>query len=215
MEDLNAKVPMFKKVDLAIFDRLDKFKQTTNYTNLQDIYNGFEEDQQKALKGGTILGILILPALFLTFLWWQNSRLKDDLQLRKSIVSKANEILGQKQGLAEVKFNVISGNPIDSDSMMTSRLSQLVSTVGMDLSKIKVNEFNASPVSAEVMRTEANISFNNLSTDELMNLLTAMIQREKFRISEINITRDAQSNFLKGKFHAIHFSNVVVQGDEE
>lgn len=215
MEDINGKVPLFKRIDQSVFDSLDKFKQTPNYTGIQDFYNGLEEEQQKVLKAGIIMGLLVLPLLFLTFIWWQNSSLKADLELRKQIISKANEILGQKQGLQDVKFGIISGNPIDSDSMMVSRLSTLLGGAAIDMNKIQVREFKANPVSNEVMKTEANFTFNNFSTDELMNLLSAMIQREKFRISEISITRNPQTNFLQGKFHAIHFSNVVPGGEEE
>ncbi len=133
MEDLNAKVPLFKKIDKAVFDRLDKFKSTPNYAQLQDLYGGLEEEQQKVAKGVVILFLVTLPMVFISLIWWQNSRLKADLELRKQIVTKANEILGQKQGLRSVKFNVISGNPIDSDSMMTSRLSNMLEGQGVDL----------------------------------------------------------------------------------
>lgn len=215
MEDINAKVPLFKKIDQAVFDRLDKFKQTPNYNGIHDLYNGLEEEQQKTLKGGVILALMVLPLLFISFIWWQNSKLKADLELRKEIVSKANEILGQKQGLEEVKFGIISGNPIDSDSMMISRLGTLLSGASIDMSKIQVKEFVSGPVGSEVLKSEANLTFNQFSTDDLMNLLMAMIQREKFRISDISITRNPQTNFLQGKFHVIHFSNIMAGGEEE
>ncbi|HXH76527.1 MAG TPA: hypothetical protein VNJ08_16265 [Bacteriovoracaceae bacterium] len=215
MEDLSGKLPAFKKIDYAIFDRLDKYKQTPNYVNLQDFYNGLEEDQQKALKGGLILSLFLLPLLLLSFLWWKNSNLKEELEMRTQIVNRANEIIGQRQSLQAVKFNVISGSPIDSDSMMTSRLSGLLSGIGVDLGKIQVKEFNTNPASTEILKSEADFTFVNMSTDELMNTLTAMIQREKFRISDITITRNPQSNFLQGKFHAIHFSAISAAGEEE
>jgi hypothetical protein len=42
-----------------------------------------------------------------------------------------------------------------------------------------------------------------------------MIQREKFRISEVVINRNPETNFLQGRFHAIHFSAVSATGEEE
>jgi hypothetical protein len=208
MEDMHGKVPLFKKIDQAVFDRLDKFKQAPNYANIQDFYNGLEEDQQKVFKGSIILILAILPIAFLSLLWWQNSNIKADLAMRTKIVSQANEILAKKQGLQQVKVNIISNNPIDSESMMTSRLSNLLSAMAVDLSKIQVKNFDTTNVSSEVLKSEANFAFKNLSTNELMNIFTTMIQREKFRISEVNIVRNAQTNFLEGKFHAIHFSSI-------
>lgn len=200
-------LPLFRKIDQAIFERIDKFKQTPNYHPIQDFYNGLEEEQQKLFKGIIILLIALLPALGLGFILWQNNKLKDELALRSSIISKANEIIGQSQGLQEITPQVFSQNPIDSDSMMSSRLSQLLSTMGVDLSKIQVDNFSSESISSNVMKSEADFKFNNVSTDELMNTFTAMISREKFRISSVNIKRNADTNMLQGEFHAIHYSS--------
>jgi hypothetical protein len=212
MEDL--KQTMFRKIDQAVFERIDKFKQTPNYTPIQDFYNSLEEDQQKLFKGVIIVAIFLLPILGLSFVSMQNSGYDNDLTLRTEIVSKANEIIGQSQGLEEIAPQVFSPNPIDSQSMMTSRLSGLLSSVAIDLSKIQVNGFVSETISSSVMKAEANFAFSNLSTDEMVNLFTAMISREKFRISSVEIKRNSNTNLLQGQFHAIHYSSVVSVGDE-
>lgn len=213
MEDLKSHT-IFRKIDQAVFERIDKFKQTPNYNPIQDFYNALEEDQQKLFKGVLILAIFLLPLLGLGFVSMQNSGYQNDLNLRTDIVSKANEIIGQSQGLLEIAPQVFSANPIDSQSMMTSRLSGLLSSAGVDLSKIQVNGFESTSISSTVMRAEANFSFSNLSTDEMVNLFTAMISREKFRISSVEIKRNSNTNLLQGQFHAIHYSSVASVGDE-
>lgn len=215
MDDLNGRVPLFKKIDRAVFESIDKFKQTPNYTGVQDFYNGLEEDQQKAFKALVLLILFILPVAFIGTLLWQNSGLRQDLELRTSIVNRANEVLGQSQGLRSVSPRLLSPNPIDGQSMMTSRVSNLLSSLGIDLSKIQVRDFSSTMISGGVMQSEADFSFTNLSTDELMNLFTNMIQREKFRFQEVSIKRNAESNFLEGQFHAIHFSTVTEATGEE
>lgn len=213
MEDLKS-LTLFRKIDQAVFERIDKFKQTPNYNSIQDFYNALEEDQQKLFKGLVILSIFLLPLLGLSIVSIQNSGYKDDLSLRTNIVSKANEIIGQSQGLQEIAPEVFSANPIDSQSMMTSRLSGLLSSVGVDLSKIQVSGFISESISSSVMKAEANFAFNNLSNDEMVNLFTAMTSREKFRISSVEIKRNNNTNLLQGQFHAIHYSSVVSTGEE-
>ncbi len=215
MEDFTTKIPLLKKIDKDIFGRIDKFKQTPNYNGLQDFYNGLEEEQQKVFKAAGILVILLIPVMVLGFFVWQNNSLKSDLDLRVSIVAKANQIIGQNQGLREVSPQILSPNPIDSSSMMTSRLSNMLSSMGVDLSKIQVADFNSELISSAVNKAEANFSFTNLSTDELMNLFTAMIQREKFRVSSVNIKKNPDTNLLQGQFHAIHYSSVSANAEEE
>lgn len=215
MEDNKGKIPFFKKVDKAIFERIDKFKQTPNYNSVQDFYNGMEEEQQKAFKGVMILALLALPSVLLATLWWQNNKVREELNLRTSIITKAQEILGQNQGIREIGPQIFSQNPIDSDSMMTSRLGNMLQSSAIDLSKIIVKDFETSMISSGIMRSEANFSFNNLSTDELMNVFTNMIRNEKFRIQDVSINRNPDTNMLQGQFHAIHFSLVSSTGEEE
>ncbi len=205
MEELKS-VPLFKKIDLAIFDKIDKFKQTPNYNPIQDFYNGLEEDQQKLFKGIVILLIFVMPMIGLAGFWWQNNQLKENLALRTSIISKANQIIGQSQGLTEITPQVFSSNPIDSQSMMTSRLSSLLSTSGIDLSKIQVTQFTSNSISSHVLKSEAKFSFNNLSTDELINVMMSMMTRERFRLASLEIHRKSDNNMLQGYFQAIHYS---------
>ena len=210
-----TKLPIFKKIDQAIFLRIDKFKQTTNYNPIQDFYNGLEEEQQKIFKGVIILAIFLLPLSGLGLVWLRNGNFKQDLDMRIAIISKANEIIGQSQGLQEITPQVFSGNPIDSASMMTSRLSGILSSMAVDLSKIQVNNFESVNISSHVVKAEANCAFNNVSTDELVNIFTSMISREKFRISSVEIKRNNDTNMLQGKFHAIHYSFFTPDGSGE
>lgn len=214
--DETKSLPLFRRIDQALFEKIDKFKQTANYNPLQDFYNGLEEEQQKLFKGIIILTIFLVPLVGLGMITWQNDKLRSDLEVRKTIVSKASEIVGQNQGLQDIAPQVFSSNPIDSESMMTSRLSGLLSSVGIDLSKIQVSEFSSDSISSTAMKSEASFSFTNVSTDELMNIFSVMISREKFRISSVDIKRNADTNMLQGQFHAIHYSSFSSdsQGDE-
>ena len=215
MEEANTK-NYFKIVDKTIFERIEKFRQSPNYNGIQDFYNSLEEEQQRTFKGLVVLTIFLIPFIFVGFIMWQNTNLKDDYEIRLSILNRANEIIGQNKGMRDIGPQILSSSPIDSNSMMTSRLSSLLSSSGVDTSKIQVRDFQQTNVSDTVSRAEAEFSFNNLSTDELMNLFTSMIQREKFRIQEVSINRNAETNLLQGQFRAIHLSALseTVDGEE-
>jgi len=214
MEEVKS-LPLFRKIDQAIFERIDKFKQTPNYTPFQDFYNGLEEEQQKIFKGIVILAIILLPFLGLSLIWIKNNDIKEDLALRTSIVSKASQVIGQTTGLNEITPNVFSENPIDDTPMMTSRLSSLLSKTGIDLSKIQVKDFIADISKKPLVKSEANFAFNNISTDDLVNIFTSMITSENFRISSVEIKRNSDTSMLQGKFHAIHFSIASPESDGE
>jgi hypothetical protein len=215
MEDFNqvSRMPLFKKIDRAIFERLDRFRLSPGYNNVQDFYNGLDEDQQKVFKSVIVISIFIVPIIFLSILWWQNNSIKTDLQARVDLVSKANEIIGQRESLQNIAPNILSLNPIDGQSMMTSRVSNVLSSSGMDLSKIKIEDFDSDISSGNIIKSEANLKFSNFSTDEMINMLLNLIQREKFRIQHANISRNSDNNLLNGRFHIVHLS--VAQNIEE
>lgn len=214
MEELKSS-PLFHKIDQAIFDRIDKFKLSPGYNPIQDFYNALEEEQQKLFKGFIILMTFVIPMFILGFIAWQNNNLKEDLALRKSVVSKANEIIGQSAGLQQVAPEVFSSNPIESESMMTSKISELMSSMSIDLSKIQISDFNSESVSSTSMKSTAKFTFTNVTTEELMNIFTLLISREKFRIVDVEIKRNPDTSMLAGNFHGIHYSTFTPKAEGE
>ncbi len=215
MEDLNTKIPYLKKMDRAIFDQIDKFKTTPNYTAVTDVYNNLEEEQQKVLKGGIILVMFLVPFLILTILWWQNKTIREDYEIRMTIMNKAQQIIGESQGVTAISPQIISQSPIDSEQMLTSRISNAISGTGMDTNKISRGEFITTNVSEKIFQTEAVLNFANVSTDELVNLFSGIISREKMRISEVTINRNADTGLLIGNFRVIHLSMIQPEQVEQ
>lgn len=212
MEDTNAKVPYLKKMDRAIFEQIDRFKTTPNYTQITDVYNNIEEEQQKLVKGGIMLVLFLFPVIVLSVLWWQNQSIRSDLEMRTSIMNKAQQIIGESLGVTAISPQLISQSPIDSEDMLMSRISNAIAGNGMDTNKITRGEFVTTNVSEKIFQTESVINFTNLSTDELMNMFTGLVRREKMRISEVTINRNADSGLLVGSFRIIHLS--LIQSTE-
>lgn len=211
----NTSTSIFKSLDKAVFEKLDSFKSSPNYNIIQDYYNSLEEEQQKVFKLVVLVALMLIPLIFLGALYWQNAGLKADLDLRISLVEKAKEIVGQRNELGKYTPQIVASNPISDQSGMTSRLSNILGTMGVDLSKIQVNNFEPATISSNVVKAEADFAFTNVTTDELVNIFTAMIQREKFRVSSVNIQRNADTNLLIGTFHAIHYSTTSGATSEE
>jgi hypothetical protein len=208
MDENRSSNPLFRRIDQYVFDQIDRFKLSPNYASLQDFYNGLEEEQQKIFKVLSVIGLALLPALLLMTMWWQLSALRADYEVRAAILATGNEIISQRQGVREVGPAILSQNPIDSNSMMTTRISNVLGASGVDLSKLQVGEFSSSMISETVNRADADIRFTNLSTDELVNVFKGLIGREKFRIESVEVNRSSDTNLLSGQFHAIHFSTV-------
>lgn len=208
MDTATSRVPYSKRADRAIFEQIDKFKTTPNYTALMDFYGNLDEEQQKLFKGGTLLVLILLPVIVLSVLFFQNQKVREEYELRMSIMTRAQQIIGESRGVTSIGPAIISQNPIDDESMLTSRVANAVAGTGMDTSKISRGEFSTNNISEKILQTEAELSFNNVSNDELVNLFSNLISREKMRISEVTVNRNADTNLLSGRFRVIHLSAI-------
>lgn len=208
MEDLNTQMHPLKKMDRTIFEQIDRFKTSPNYTALTDFYNNLDEEQQKLAKGGIILVLFLVPVLFLSILWWQNQNIREDHELRMAIMNKAQQVIGESRGVLAIGPQLISQAPIDSEEMLMSRVSNAIAGSGMDTNKISRAEFNTTNVSEKILQTESVLNFTNLSNEELVNLFSSLINREKMRISEVTINRNPDTGLLIGNFRIIHLAMI-------
>ncbi len=212
---MEEKTPLLKRLDTLLFTRLDEFRKTPGYAKLLESYAGLEEDQQKVAKWAMLSATFLIPLLLVSIMWWQNSAVEKDLAMRVALVERMQQIIAQNGEIGGLTNAIASPNALTSDSDLSSRLSSSLSATGVDISKIQVNNFTSDSVTPDLTKAEADFRFEGLSTEQLVGVFTALLQRERFRISSVQITRNATSNLLDGNFHGVHFGAVVQEQLEE
>lgn len=205
---MEEKTPLLKRLDTLLFTRLDEFKKTPGYAKLLESYAALEETQQTIAKWVMLGATLIIPLLLVSIMWWQNSKVESDLEMRIALVERMQQIIAQNGEIGNLTSTIASPNALTSDSDLTSRLSSSLSASGIDISKIQVNNFASDSVTPDLTKSEADFRFEGLSTEQLVSVFTALLQRERFRISSVQITRNDASNLLDGNFHGVHFGAV-------
>ncbi len=211
MED---RLPLFKRIDSLIFRQLDEFRRKPEYAKVVEFYGGLEDEAQKALKWVILVSTFALPALVLLFVYAQNWQIASEVEARTALVERMQQIITQNSEVGGLSQQIAAPMALGSESDLTGRLSGVLSTSGIDLSKLQVSNFTTEPISPLLTRSEADFKFDGLSTDQLMALFTGLIQRERFRISAVRITRNDGTNLLDGTFRAVHFGEVQPQDDE-
>jgi hypothetical protein len=205
---------ILKRFDTFLFQKLDELKQQPGYSKSVEFYANLEEDQQRIAKWVLLSMTALLPLIVVMIFWLQNSSLHSDLENRIELVDTMQEIITQNSEAGGLSMELAASSPISSESEMQSRLSMALSRSSIDLSKIRISNFNMENVSDTLIRAESDVKFEGLSTEQLMSLFTFMIQTEKFKISSVEITRSTQSNMLEGFFHGIHFGQVLPKEDD-
>ena len=211
---MEERIPLLKRLDTLIFTKIDEFRKTPGYSKLLETYAGLEDDQQKIAKLLMVVSTALIPLLLLGVMWWQNSSVEADLQKRISLVERMQKIIADNGEIGGLSSSVASPTALITDSDLTNRMSSALSSAGIDLSKMRVSNFTSDSVTPTLSRAEADFRFEGLTTDQLVGVFTTLLQRERFRISAVQIARNAESNLLDGTFHGVHFGEVQAQDEE-
>ena len=208
---MEEKVSLLKRLDLIIFQKIDQFKKSASYFQIQDFYSSLEEEQQKVAKILMVLVAIALPFLLVFTFWLVNSIHYSNLDFRKKIVSKSQDILRQQNKVNALSQSLISDSPVDSQNSMSSLLLNALGGTGMDLSKVTVTSFNSTEIGGNMSKSESDINFDSLSNEQLMDLFMNLYTRANVKVSILNIEKNQTSQLLKGQFHVIHFSTKLNQ----
>ena len=205
---------LVKRFDLFLFQKLDEVKNQASYGKSVEFYSNLDEDQQRIAKWALLSLTALLPMILVLIFWFQNNTLQNDLESRIELVDTMQEIITQNSEAGGLSLGLAASTPISSESEMQTRLSTALSRSSVDLSKIRISNFSMENVSETLVRSESDVKFDGLSTEQLMSLFTYMIQTEKFKISSVEITRNPRTNLLEGLFHGIHFGQALPQEDD-
>jgi len=205
---MDEKTPLLRRLDTLLFTKLDEFRKTSGYAKILETYSSLEEDQQKLAKWAMLSATFLIPLLLVSIMWLQNASVEKDLDMRIALVERMQQIISQNGEIGGLTNAIASPNALTSDSDLNSRLSSSLSASGIDISKIQVNNFVSESVTPDLSKSEADFRFEGLSTEQLVSVFTALLQRERFRISSVQIIRNNQNNLLDGNFHGVHFGAV-------
>jgi hypothetical protein len=147
-------------------------------------------------------------------LWWQNANLQNELDNRLELIETMNQIIVQNSEIGGLAGNLAADSALMSESALQTRLSSALSSSGVNLASIQVSNFTSETISPTLTRAEADIKFIELTTEQLMNVFIALMQREKLKISSVDITRNNKTNLLNGTFHGVHFGQVLIQEED-
>ena len=206
MED---RVPLLKRADTFIFQKIDEFRATPSYAKLLENDVALEENEQRIAKGVLLAATAILPLLLLFILWLTNYSVKSNLELRTQVVNRMQEILSQNGAAGNLSNTLAASTSFSDQNALNSQMSSVLSGIGVDAGKVRISNFTASNISSTLTRAEADFKFEGLNTAQLMSMYTALMGRERFRVSSVAIKRNDASNLLDGTFHAIHFGQAL------
>ncbi len=74
------------------------------------------------------------------------------------------------------------------------------------IDKITINNFSATEDIKSILKTKAEIDFAEFTLLDFTSLLSSLKKIDKLKINEMNITKNSETNLLKGSIQINHFS---------
>lgn len=194
-----------KKLDQAIFTQIDELKSHENYSKVQELLAQVDEDYKEPLKiVGTLLFFLI-PAIVLMIFIGINKGIKNDIEVRQDILKMAGEILGNKDMVKKARNSVLANFPISSFNAFNTRVGQVVSRAGVDLSKIQMSDFNSDEIAGGVTKASIVIKVRDISSGQISDLFQGFLLKEKMKLLDVALKRDPIKKLVSGTFTLVHF----------
>lgn len=194
------KSSLFKKIDSFVFKQVNLFKASPFYLKIQEPLNLIDDDLRLVVNNVLSSLLVLTPLILIGILMFNNYLLRKNVSLKKEIISRANEILVNKNEIINVTGNFISNSNIDSDAAMNGRVKNLCTSINLDPNKVSASNFQSENSFAKSNKITATINFSKLSTNDLINLLSGLLEREKMRITGVNIRKNSSDTQLEGFF---------------
>jgi hypothetical protein len=194
----------FIKIDQFIFAKLDQLKNESSFQKINDLMLNLNDEQQKILTQIIVFSIIIIPYLFISVFWWSNHKIKQTIENKNQIIEQIAYLNGNKDALNNVSVKYLAGNAINSQDEIRSKLVNIASRYQINSGKVTVESYNILSSTSTITKIESSISFHDFGTQDFSNFMREIVEVEKFKITNIDIHRNNETNLLQGKIDIRH-----------
>jgi type II secretory pathway component PulM len=203
---------VFKSMDETIFKGIEEIKAQPPIQKIIDELNARPEEQQKIINHLFSIVVILLPLLLTLFLFWQNISLKSEIETRQYILEEVAANSLKKNQLDLTGRNIIGPGEITERSDLQRLVRSSLSSSNVTPENITIMDFAQNQAGEGLTQTSATLNFTNFSTQELTSLFQDLIQRQKVKISAIQVEKKEQEKLLEGSFQIYHFSKLQEDG---
>lgn len=194
----------FKKIDQYIFFKLDIFKNDSSFQKFNDLKANLNEEQQNTISQIIMLGVILIPFLICGYLSYGNYKIKKSIELKNQILEQISFLNSNHESLNITSNQYVSSVAYASKEELDNKVRNLLSTKGIDQSKISITDFNQLTSSASVSKIETTIHFDNFGTQDFSNLLSTLVEIEKFKVQKVTLLKNNTNSLLQGDLTLVH-----------
>lgn len=201
-------IKLMKKIDSILFKKIDDLLLMSEFQKITDSYSQLEEKYQDIIKLLMGISLIFIPLAIIGAFSLINDSLQEELQLKEEIIVNANEIIQKESSLKREQKMILGNSTIETQSKLRQKVSNQLSRLGIDISKINVSNFESIDLNANIIQAQMDVKFDGLTNDQLFSALANLVQKEKMRIDSFSVKKNSNSNLLDGIFTVYYFSKL-------
>ena len=201
-------IQLMKKIDSILFKKIDDVLLMSEFQKITDSYSQLEEKYQDIIKLLMGISLIFIPLAIIGAFSLINDSLQEELQLKEEIIVNANEIIQKESSLKREQKMILGNSTIETQSKLRQKVSNQLSRLGIDISKINVSNFESIDLNANIIQAQMDVKFDGLTNDQLFSALANLVQKEKMRIDSFSVKKNSNSNLLDGIFTVYYFSKL-------
>jgi hypothetical protein len=201
-------IKLMKKIDSILFKKIDDLLLMSEFQKITDSYSQLEEKYQDIIKLLMGISLIFIPLAIIGAFSLINDSLQEELQLKEEIIVNANEIIQKESSLKREQKMILGNSTIETQSKLRQKVSNQLSRLGIDISKINVSNFESLDLNANIIQAQMDVKFDGLTNDQLFSALANLVQKEKMRIDSFSVKKNSDSNLLDGIFTVYYFSKL-------
>ena len=202
----STKFEIMRKFDLYILDRLDSLKEKPEFRKIIDQQNSLDDKYKLAIRYALLVLSLGIPLIILSIFFALYSSYSSELEMHELIIQKATRVRDLSVEASDQRASHI-GAVISSESLLKTKISSLLSTSGIDQSKITISNFNLNE-NAGISEIEATMQFKEISDSQLYNIFNKVLILGKFKASAIDILKNEKTQLLEGTIDLAYFGRL-------
>jgi hypothetical protein len=195
-----------KILDEKIFALVADLKNSSAYIELNQKLVSLDDPIQKSIQFSSFALVLLFPIIILIIMTTTIYNTNERISQKNEILQLADLQLALSKQLQSFSNTVISESTLNSEEDLKANFSSnpMLSSAA---SKISYKDFNQTPLIGNYKDSQVTLSFNELSTPDLVSILNAILSQYKARITKASLNRSAQKKLLQGEISLNIISN--------
>jgi len=201
---MTEKKPIFRIVDEFVFKQIDSLKNSQPYSDAMRQLNSLPDFQLKLVNQISTLVLVSVPLIIFIVLVIININFNSSLQMKRDLLAEINNHSAAQKQLQSLGRNIISGAALATKGAFSRQVVNSISTSGGNKADIRILDFESKPKDG-IVKASGVVRFTKLSTKVLSSFLADLVDRNKFRVSNLLIKKNIKDNTVNGQVELQHY----------